>query len=277
MSKHKFPSTSECKFGNVNKICSPPNVIESMKKLIEQLSNENAEEILRYNISDENVINKAKKLLNCKSESCIIASNEFSNLVGKNKANAIKNAIFKPSGPWKDNAWLSNVNIDEVLDQWSDIYPGYNHIPFKMNDTIKNVKINSICKNSMKCFSIAINTDKSSGPGIHWFCIYGDFDNHNEKRTLEYFNSSGAKPSREVHEWIHETKHNSEKELGGETEIVLVNKNDLQKGTSECGIFVLWYIYSRLNDVPPEFFNESESADDEKMFQLRRHLFRRNK
>ncbi len=271
----KFPPITDCKFGNNDEICATGPVLNSIKKLIENLSKDN-NKYYRNIKSSEEIIDTAKKLTNCESESCVIASKDFINMFGKNKSNEIKREIFKPWGP-KDSTWLSNVNIDEVLDQWTGIYPGYNHIPFKMNDTLKKVKMHNIVKNGMHCFSIAINTDRSSGPGIHWFCVYGDFNNDSAPKTLEYFNSSGSKPSREVHEWLHKIKHDTEKNLGDDTKIILVHKNDLQKGESECGLFVLWYIYNRLNGTPYREFFESESADDDMMFEFRKHIFRKHK
>ena len=138
-----------------------------------------------------------------------------------------------------------------------------------MNDTLKNVKWDDIFKNGMQTFSIAVNTDNSNGPGIHWFCIFGTND------TIEYFNSSGAKPSKEVHEWLHKIKNDANKKRK-DLKIVLVHKNDLQKSETECGMFVLWYIYNRLNDVPFEYFDKDESANDEMMTALREFMFRKN-
>lgn len=269
-----FPSLSDCKFGNTGEICASKDVVESMRRLVDKLSKENKD--ADGTESDKSVVYKAKELLNCDTESCVVASKEFADIVGQSQVSKIKSEIFKPSGPWKKNDWLSNINIDQVLDQWANIYTGYHHIPFKMNDTLRNVKFDDIDKNGMHCFSVAVNTDNSSGPGVHWFCVYGDFADK-KKRKLEYFNSSGAKPSREVHEWLHKTKHETEKNLGDDTEIVMVHKNDLQKGMSECGLFVLFYIYSRLNEVPHSYFFKSESADDKTMFEFRKHVFRTHK
>ena len=91
---------------------------------------------------------------------------------------------------------------------------------------------------------------------------------------MEYFNSSGAKPSEEVQNWLHKTKDNIEKKTNKKVEIVLINKYELQKSTSECGLFALWYIYSRLNDVPYEFFLTPDCVDDKMMFQFRKSIFR---
>ena len=41
-------------------------------------------------------------------------------------------------------------------------------------------------------------------------------------------------------------------------------------------MFVLWYIYNRLNDVPFEYFDKDESANDEMMTALREFMFRKN-
>ena len=140
---------TDCRFKNINNnsknlnknICSTDEELAIIKNLIQKLKKGNK----RYYNKNE-IINDAKDLTNCDSELCVMGSKEMTNFIGKERVRSIKKKIFKPVGPWKDNKWLSNINIDEVLNQWENIYPSYNHISFKMNDTLKNVN----------CFSILV-------------------------------------------------------------------------------------------------------------------------
>ena len=275
MKTPKLPTNSECRFGNDGKVCSTDEALELVKRLIEKLAAQNNKDVRVSTMSKESIIDKAKEFLDCDDESCIFAKKEFEDVVGVRTAEDIKDKIFKPSGPWKDNTWLSNVNIDDVLDQWADIYPGYSHIPYKMIDTLKSVKIPSLYRDGIKTFSIVINTDKSTGKGIHWFCIFVEFTD--KECFLEYFNSTGSRPMKQVHEWLHKTKHDIEQKLNKPTKIVNASKIELQEGTSECGLFALWYIYSRLNGIPAEYFSKPESASDDTMFEFRKYVFRKYK
>lgn len=268
----KFPEKNECHFAikPINGICSDEGTINIMRKMLNKMHIDNT----KYDNSQ--VVEASKKALNCNYESCIIGHDKFSEIIGKDETEKIKKKIFKVSGPWDSDEWLSNSNIDGVLSQWKDVYPGYRHFCFKMNDTIKQLSIsNEYKQRKMKTFSIVVNTDNLSGPGKHWFCIFGEFM-PNSNAIIEYFNSSGAKPSPEVHEWLVKTCYELTKFCNIKTSYVMVSNIELQKSNSECGLFSLWYIYSRLEGVSYKFFANPESVTDDMMYEFRKYIFRRH-
>ena len=261
---------NECKFGRKieNNICSDNNVIKMMEDMLKKLSYKN--------IGHEplEIIKKSNEITNCNSESCIISSKPFIKLYGEEKAETIKRKLFKPYGPWDDNSWLSNSNIDEVVNQWVEIYPGHHHFDFKMRDNLKQINISREYKRGMNSFSIVVNTDITTGNGIHWFCIFGEFKD--DEITIEYFNSSGELPLPETHEWLVLTKNNLEKNIKDKKiEYIIVSKLQLQKSSSECGVFSLWYIWLRLNEYPYNIINEPSMATDKIMYQFRTYIFRK--
>ncbi len=274
----KIPkSTTECAFNikTNDGVCSDASGIEVMKKLIQNLNPGEAPK----NMSNKEVVEKTKKTLNCDEESCVVAHPEFEKIAGKKTADEIKKKRFKPDGPWNSKEWLNNFNIDQVLDQWKDIYPGFIHIPFQMRDfeqqntELATINLADEYRNGMKSFGTVVNTDPSDKGGTHWFCIYGDFDS--SLITLEYFNSSGELPLTEIHEWLHKSCNLLEKKMGKKVKIVIVSRNEIQKSDSECGLFSMFYIYSRLNDIPYQYFSKLGSVTDDDMYEFRKYLFRK--
>lgn len=275
---HIPKATTECAF-NIKAndgICSDESTIELIRQLVKNL---NPNEELKKMVNKE-IVEKAKKLLNCDEESCVIAHSEFEKIAGKKTVDDIKDKRFKPEGPWNSKEWLSNFNIDQVLDQWKDIFPGFVHIPYQMRDfeeqrkELATINIADEYRKGMKSFGTVVNTDPSNKNGTHWFCLYGDF-NKSDSITLEYFNSSGSLPLREIHEWLHKTKDILEKRLKKTVKIVIVSRDEIQKSDSECGVFSLWYIYCRLKDVPYQHFSKLGSVNDNDMYEFRKYLFRK--
>ena len=269
---------TECAFNlkRIGTICSDEEGIKIMEKVLENLGGNVRDK------SNEEIVKDLDKELKCDGiESCIYVSPEFTTVAGRKTSNRIKKKIFKPAGPWNSTEWLSNFNIDEVLSQWRDIYPGFVHIPYQMRDfekqkkSLADVDLANEYRKGMKLFAVVFNTDFLSGNGEHWFCVFGDFSS--DPITLEYFNSSGSLPLSEIHNWLHKTKADLEKKLNKKVKIVIVSRNEIQKSNSECGVFVLWYIYSRLNDVPYSYFSKVGSVTDQQMYEFRKHLYRRNK
>lgn len=282
-------ATTECAFNikSKNGVCADRETVESMRKFLMNLGH--TKEPNKMNEKD--IVEKVKKKLSCEVESCIISHPKFVNFIGKTKADKIKKESYKPAGPWDNNEWLSNINIDEVLEQWAkpkkdkdenkkEDCTRFLHIYFQMRDfEIKKTKLATInlaneYEKGMRRFAVVINTDYSDGSGEHWFCIFGDFDRPDGSITLEYFNSSGILPLPEIHDWLYKTKKMLESHLKKNVKIVYVSRNALQKSNSECGVFCLAYIYCRLNGYDYPVFAKPGSLTDEAMYEFRKFLFR---
>ena len=267
---------SECAFhnkeGEKSGVCSGNEGIDVMKKILDDLN------VNHSGKSNEDILKTTQKKLACDSESCVVNDSKFTK-VSNLDVEKLKKEKFKPEGPWKDDTWLNNDNIDEVLDQWSNVYPGFVHIPFQMRDfnekgtELAKIDLYIRYKEGMKSFGVVLNTDYSTGNGVHWFAIYGDFSDPNDI-TLEYFNSSGTLPLKEVHNWLYSTKALLESH-DLKVKVIVVSRIEHQKSDTECGVFSLWYIYCRLNGVPYTFFDKPNAVTDDMMYKFRRHLYRK--
>jgi Ulp1 family protease len=114
-----------------------------------------------------------------------------------------------------------------------------------------------------------LNTDVSGGPGEHWTAIFIDFKNG----TVEYFDSAAQIPHKEFSDFIIETAHELTKLTSKKYTDVLVTKIEHQKENTECGVYSLYYILSRLHGVKYSAF-EFKRVPDDMMVDFRKFLFR---
>jgi hypothetical protein len=273
MELEKTPN--ECAFGlESGDICMDDTTIKKIKDFASKK---------KINASDgKEVIDKLKQIYNCDSESCLLNKDEIRDVIGETVAQTQLKTRFKPPGPWDTFNWLSNFNIDEVLDQISTKHSDKNflHIPYQMRDfeqaqtELSNIDFVEKYKTGVRCFGVVFNTDLSSGQGKHWFCIYGDMSK--SPMTIEYFNSSGELPLTEIDTWMKRTKHLLEKGLNKPVQDMIVSKVQYQNDNHSCGAYSLYYILSRLSGANVSDFKKNH-INDKLMHEFRKHLFRKTK
>jgi hypothetical protein len=254
LQKDKTPCT------NKKNICSPVNVLDSI-----------ADELNISSQSPKHIISEAKKVLKCNNEICVLEKMDH-----KINTSKIVSKYFKPNGPRTTTDLLSNFNIDDVLEQYSNDNPRFYHVFYQMIDfdvvksELATIDIRKILL-QYDSLGVVLNTDTSDGRGVHWFCIYCDLKSR--PISLEYFNSSGNLPMPEVHAWLVKTKElltNSNIPC----DIVIASRiMHQQESNTECGPYSLYYIWSRLNGVDHSKFDEIR-IPDEKMIEFRQVLFR---
>jgi hypothetical protein len=231
----------------------------------------------------KDTVNKLKVVLDCQTESCILTKQEVKDVIGHDVANNQLEKRFKPVGPFDSDLWFSNVNIDKVLDQITIKYQDkkFLHIEFQMRDfekvggSLSKINLSNEYLRGIRCFGVVFNTDYSSGNGQHWFAIYGDFNT--KPFTIEYFNSTGSDPLPEIMEWMKKTKHSMEKTLNKPVNDVVVSKIINQSDNHSCGSYSLYYIISRLENIPYKHFSKNKIGDNIMHEFRRNHLFRQSK
>ena len=189
----------------------------------------------------------------------------------------------KPDGPATTMNLLSNVNIDDVLHDWSVASinspnftngPFY-HVDFEMRDFMRSIRsalrdldFDKLRKSGFRTFGCVLNTDVWAGPGEHWVCIFGTIKAEGPIK-VEYFNSSGngLDMFSELVEWA---DHKCEE--GYDVSIKEVSNVELQKSETECGMWCLCYIKSRLEGHDPLHFIKKNITDDA-VTEMRRYLF----
>ena len=179
---------------------------------------------------------------------------EYLQLMSEEAKDDLENKVFRPEGPQGRFDWLSTIDINKVLSQYEEKYPGFkflgavpmdfmelDYLPFKTLD-FDDLKKDNIIK-----FGIIFNTDKSWQSGKHWISLYCDL----EKRQIYFSDSIGIRPPKEVVNFIEliekyikkNINDNSDKIGGNNNDIdIRYNKTEHQKGNSECGVYSINFI-----------------------------------
>ncbi len=262
---------NECSFDKPLKteVCTPAEIVDQLKKTLKTGSSN------MTGFGDKQAIELLKKKYNCSSESCVLNQEEVRREIGTAKSQEVLAKHFKPKGPKTGEEWLSNVEIDAVLAQISKRFPAFRHIPYQMIDfaqtksELATFDFPAEYARGFRTFGTIINTDVSSGNGIHWFAIFGDF--RTDRPTIEYFNSSGEDPMYEIHGWMHLVRNAWSPKCKNPIELVIASKTQYQYDTHSCGVYSLYYILSRLHDVPVSRFT---GISDDLMHEFRYFLFR---
>lgn len=262
-----FKKPSECSFTKEQgAVCSPKSVVN---KMAEFLKVDNAPPI--------KIVNTMKERMNCNSESCVLKHPEFVKFAKLSNVDKLLDDFFKPEGPATNFGLLSNFNIDGVLDQLSERFPHFLHIPYQMRDfervgsELARVDIARELTNGKQSFGVVLNTDWSVGRGIHWYCLYGE--KKNGRLIIEYFNSSGKEPLAETQAWLQKTKHYLTKELKIPVDVKYSTGVQFQNDEHSCGVYCLMYIWLRLEGVSNNWF-KADNFNDDFMHKARRVLFR---
>jgi hypothetical protein len=263
---------SECAFHIHTPVCTPKDYLREILKLTGS-----------SHVKDENLLPALKEKLKCDTELCVIESDTAQEALTYLKQMEIIKSFFKPKGPDTPSAWLSNFEIDDVLDQIEKKYPSFLHLNFHMRDfmnyeipykNLKTLNFPEEMKDGKKTFGVIINTDTHTGNGIHWFAIFGDFSR--EPYTIEYFNSSGEEPLPEIASWMGKTAGKWSAALKKDVIPVRVSSIMYQQDNYSCGTYSLYYIMSRLaGSELSDFVNNRTIIRDSTMHEFREYLYRK--
>lgn len=275
-------ASSECALDTPGAVCSGPAVIELVKKFIVDDMGGDAP------TDPALVISAAKAATGCPDEECVLKEVvKAAPKIAAEVADTIDQNM-RVTGPENTTTWLTDKNIDGVLKQLMRKHPGTKHMGFHMIDFDKHEKplsqldmVRDVLAAGFDSFCVVINTDVYGGPGVHWFCIFCDFRGPGTRAapwTIEYFNSSGARPAQSVSDWMIKTRYSiiSDAEHGADVKIVTAAPIQHQRDTnSECGVYCLYYIYKRIHGEPLATFRTR--IPDAVMIAFRKKLFKDRK
>ncbi|MAE21672.1 MAG: hypothetical protein CMK92_04510, partial [Pseudomonas sp.] len=100
---------TECSLNNPNAdVCSSPEQIQDIAKMVTAETGKAAPR------SEKAVVEAAKKVTGCKTESCLYTTSKLRRYMDAWRADQALQTNFKPIGPAHTTALLSNVDIDEI-------------------------------------------------------------------------------------------------------------------------------------------------------------------
>jgi hypothetical protein len=263
-------TTAECSYDINSPICFNKTQLNNINNSLNIVASGN----------DQSDIITAQKKTGCLSQKCIATSLGMSH------------SMFKPDGPANSTDLLSNVDIDSVLNQFELKFPNFKALKFTMDDWFNTSygdhdisklgsDTNYICnilKNNKTCIGFIMNTDKWSGGGIHWTSMFIDMRDNNEW-SVEFFNSSGNKPSKNILKLINNIVNNLYlchlKPYNCTVTHINLTKNEHQLSDTECGLYSLFMIYNRCRGISSIYFenNKFDKIYDETMIQFRKYIF----
>lgn len=288
---------SEC-FVQTDGVCSTKEVVNEMHRFLKK---EHSIDVAK---NPKELVEVMKNVLGVDTEAEILQHRDFSRYIGTREAQKELENNFKEKGPNDSTALLDNFNIDGTLHKWAKhsqklffkkkekygnaeggaVEQGkrFYHIPFQMIDfekvgsELSRISIPELIKGGYDCFGCVLNTDVSTGGGKHWFCIFGDLEHtgtENDPFVIEFFNSSGNPPVREVNLWMENTCADIMKTIKLHAKTLRAAPKRLQYSQTECGMWSLMYIKSRLENKKPDYFYKS-NANDTDMIKFRKYMFR---
>lgn len=298
-----------CILNKESKTCLPVKIIQDIQQEILPANK------LLQNANKEQIINNLAQKTQCNNgnlankELCILKKISKDTNNQELKEEIKKNIItyFKPvTKSYDKNHWLNNTEVDHIQHQFKTLFKGYYYSNIHMIDLvmfnpnhsnvidyeIKCIKdinfINELISNcdnniltyngDLKYYGIVINTDKSTGGGIHWFSIFMDFssEDDNEPYRIEYFNSSGYDiRNQSFKNYFINLADEITREVKKCEFIKVTDIQHQREDTANCGSYSLYYIWKRLNKTPYQFFAENKILD-ENMADFRKFLYRLN-
>lgn len=217
----------------------------------------------------------------CNTESCWLRQSFVNNKLDSE----LSRYTFAPKSPssWKKNKneWLSSIDIEEVMKQYEHVYPcfdflGPSPIDFDTKKMYDECVWQELCdfdlKNHLKRgktkIGIVFNTDPHYLGGSHWIAMFINI----KQGYIFYFDSNGEKMPKEIKILAERIQHQAN-ELGIDLDIDQNYPKQHQKGDTECGMYVLYFIISLLTDYKSRDYFKTTTIRDEDVEELRHKYF----
>jgi hypothetical protein len=176
--------------------------------------------------------------------------------------------IFAPDMPpeWKKNKneWLSNLDIDEVMEQYEKTYPNFKFIgptPIDFDtrlpekgekcvwEELCTISVEKLLKEGKDKIGVTFNLDKHNQSGSHWVSLFVDL----KDRFIFYYDSAGNDIPVEI-DRLRKRLMKQAKELKNKMNLKFYKNYPVehQYGNTECGMYSLFFIITMLTGVVEE-------------------------
>ena len=201
----------------------------------------------------------------CKYEYCWVDL-KFINLIkDKTLREHIKYFVFKPKMSKEANSWLNTEDINFVLSQYTAALSYFKFLGAQPSDFYKLLPFDIKQYTAQNFVGLVLNHDKHNQPGSHWVALLVN----NVQKKIEYFDSVGAKPPRNICTFIKKLLIH----LKGYKYIR--NKITHQLKNSECGVYSIYFIIRRILGDSFEELTQTIIRDDQ-MKTFRKYIFKPN-
>jgi hypothetical protein len=286
--KRKFKKVlcSPAKKNNVESSCYSASELVVIKNAYNKHHVSNREKQIR--VKDPEIILKElrEKNAHCTTELCWLNAVSDRRLREK-----IQKETFRPLQPaeWrkKPNAWLSNFDIDAVIQQYEAAYPefvflGPTPIDFDSEKDDGKCVTEEICGLSLskqwaagkRKIGVIYNLDTSDGPGTHWVSMFMDMSDH--EPYIFYFNSTAEPMPKEVRDLMDRIQEQwlalpLPKGVSHKKKLVEYTSDDKvehQHSNTECGMYSLFFIITCLTRKVGGFQTLGSGLTREKIIEM---------
>lgn len=200
----------------------------------------------------------------CKYEYCWIDLEFIKLIPNEELCKKIQYFTFKPKMTDTNYSWLSNSDINYVLQQYEKLDSDFYYLGALPSDFYKLTDFDYKKLKNYNLIGAVINLDKSTQNGSHWVALIID----NISNTIEYFDSLGNKPNKRIRDFIKILKKKYFIDFKSK-----VNKYIHQRKNTECGVYSIYFIIQRLLGKNFDQIT-SNIIKDHDMNKFRKYIFR---
>lgn len=209
----------------------------------------------------KSIYNKLEPI--CKYEHCWIDLDFIKRIDDLDLREKIKYFTFKPKMNKHYNKWLNTKDINSVLQQYQEVYKSFKFLGALPSDFYKIIKLKWSDLYKYNTVAIVFNLDEHNETGSHWVSFLID----NRIKTIEYYDSVGDNPNKNIEEFIHKISKIFKNKYS-----IKINNIKHQHGNSECGVYAMYYITQRLSGNNFETITTNIIKDNE-IKKFRKHFF----
>ena len=219
----------------------------------------------------------------CDTEACWLNIRKLMNSLPKKAAKIVREQyrpMMSPEIVEHYSNWLSNFDIDKVLQQYDEdlddfYYYGAVPIDFRkcsVSNELCKLNLDDHMKHGEDKLGIVFNTDESDEDGSHWIAMYVDLKGKNlpGQPGIYYFDSYGNDPPKEVKELI--DKFHEQGKKHNKKFVVTTNERSHQKNNFSCGFYCMHFLENMIKGVNFKKYL-SDSLNDKKMLDYRKQCF----
>jgi len=172
--------------------------LDSLKLIAKQYNDTNDNKII---ISDnkQELVDQLKSVFSnlCNSQLCWLKLDLIKNLNNEE----INDNTFRPNGPIKKYEWLNTNHINDVIEQYEDVYKNFTFLGTVPSDFeelpilgLSDINFDNLVNQGKTKIGMVINIDTHKQSGSHWVALYADLLDY----KLYFFDSVGSKPIKRI-------------------------------------------------------------------------------
>lgn len=198
----------------------------------------------------------------CKTEWCWLETDVVQRKLFGDKE--LMKLTFLPKAPTRSKGWLSNHDIQAVMDQYEASNPDFafmGALPIdfaELMSEIAHIDLKKYYGKGKRMIGFIFNMDPSYMRGSHWSALIVNM--RVDEPYIGYFDSYGKPPVKEIAElirWMMQYK------IRGKKFVYKYNKREHQFADGECGVYSLHFIIQSIKGKSFEAISENVKRDEE--------------